>query len=256
MKLTALLSILFIAQLSFSQHFKIGPELGMNLIKTEKTQMGNNFQPAWYSGLSAQYQINDWLTIKGGINYNQKIKVYSSADTSISPTLALIGLDSINGIDLSTYSTTQGRHSLNFIQMPIMASFTIKDFSFNIGGYIGYMFNSRTKELYEERTPFMSTFDISSIDPTGVFIGNLLPPAQREEFTETSNVSFIQKLDFGLKTGVTYTIDNLNFNVSYLYGLKDYSNSFPSTVKLNHHYFQMSISYLFGFGQQQNFSRG
>jgi long-subunit fatty acid transport protein len=255
MKTTTLLSLCFFVQLSFSQKISIGPELGMNFIKTEKNQLETNFQPAWYSGISANYQINDWLTIKGGLNYNQKIKTYSISDTTISPTFALIGLDSINGIDLSTYSTTSGRHSLNFIQLPIMASFTLKDFSFNLGGYISYMFSSRTKESYEEKTPFMSTFDISSIDPTGVFIGNLLPPAQKSEFTETSNMNYINQLDFGIKTGLTYTINELNFNISYLYGFKNYSNSYPSSVNLNHHYFQMSINYLFDLGKQINYSR-
>jgi hypothetical protein len=255
MKIITLLSLCFFVQLSFSQKISIGPELGMNFIKTEKNKLGTNFQPAWYSSISANYQINNWLSIKGGLTYNQKIKSYSNADTTINPTLALIGLDSINGIDLRTYSTTNGRHALNFIQLPIMASFTLKDFSFNLGGYVGYMFNSRTKESYEEKTPFMSTFDISSIDPTGVFIADLLPPAQKSEFTETSNIRYINRLDFGIKTGMTYTMNELNFNVSYLYGFNNYSNSYPSTITLNHHYFQMSISYLFDFSKQKNYSR-
>jgi len=257
MKLFILLLTSFFIQTSFSQSFKLGPELGMNLIKTGKSELEINFQPAWYSGVMSEYKINDWLSIKGGLTYNQKIKTYFTADTTVSPTLALIGLDSINGIDLSTYSTTQGRHSLNFIQMPIMATYTLNNFSFSLGGYVGYQFNSRTKETYIERTPFMSTIDISSIDPTGVFIANLLPPAQREEFTETANLSFINKFDYGIKTGVSFSYNDLSFNVNYLYGLKDYSSQFPSSVKLNHHYFQFSmIAYIFNTGSKNSYSRG
>jgi len=255
MRLISLLSLCFFTQFSFSQKISIGPELGMNLIKTEKNQLQTSFQSAWYTGISANYKINGWLSVKAGLNYNQKIKTYSFSDTTISPTVALTGLDSINGIDLRTYSNTNGRHSLNFIQLPIMTSFIYKDISFTIGGYIGYMFSSRTKESYEEKTPFMSTFDISSIDPTGIFAGSLLPPAQKSEFTETSNSSYINSIDFGIKSGISYTINELNFNVSYLYGFNNYSNSYPSSVNLNYHYFQMSISYLFDLSKQKKYSR-
>lgn len=247
---------ILIASISFAQTFSLGPDFGMNLIKIEKTNLGNNYQPAWYAGVMSKIEINDWFSVKAGLTYNQKIKAYSSADTTINPTLSLIGLDSINGIDLSTYSYTKGRHSLNFIQLPIMASFTLNNLSVNIGGYIGYMFNSRTKESYSERTPFMSTFDVSSIDPTGVFIANLLPPAQKEELTETSNANFINQFDFGVKAGLSYSIHDFSLNLSYLYGLKNYSSQYPSTVNLNHHYFQISVSSLFQFGKNNSFSRG
>ena len=256
MKTNFLLAVILISHFSFTQTFSLGPDVGMNLIKTEKTKLGANYQPAWYAGVMSMYKINDWFSIKAGITYNQKIKTYASADTTISPTLALLGLDSINGIDLNTYSTTKGRQSLNFVQMPIMASFTLNNLSFNVGGYIGYMFNSRAQEVYNERTPFMSTFDISSIDPTGIFVASLLPPPQKEEFTEISNASFINRLDFGIKTGLSYSIHDFSINLSYLYGFKNYSSQYTSTVNLNHHYFQISISSLFEFGKNKSFSRG
>ncbi len=256
MKKTFFLFTLLISHSSFTQTFSLGTDLGMNLIKTEKTNLGNNYQPAWYAGVMSKIEINNWFSVNTGLTYNQKIKAYSTADTTINPTFSLIGLDSINGIDLNTYSYTQGRHSLNFVQLPIMASFTLNNLSVNIGGYVGYMFNSRTKESYSERTPFMSTFDVSSIDPTGVFVSNLLPPAHKNELKEISNINFINRLDFGIKTGISYSIHDLSINIFYLYGLTNYSNQYPSAVKLNHHYFQISVSSLFQFKQNNSFSRG
>lgn len=173
---------IFLSIFSFSQNIHLEPELGINMIKVETPQIGNNYQPGWHAGLNFEYDFNDWLSIKSGVFYTQKRQGYSSADTSEFALISLLGLGDIQGIDFNTYTQTNGRFTQNFIQIPILARFKWEDFSLNIGGYVGYQFSSRTKELETSYTPFVSTIDLSSLDQTG-FLGTLLPPASSETFT-------------------------------------------------------------------------
>jgi len=236
---------------SFSQNIHIGPELGMNMVKVETSQIGNNYQPGWHAGLNFEYDFNDWLSIKSGVFYTQKRQGYSSADTSEFALIGLLGLGSIQGVDFNTYTKTNGRFTQNFVQIPILASFKWEDFSLNVGGYIGYQFSSRTKQLETSYTPFVSTIDLSSLDQTG-FLGSLLPPASSETFTESSNDGNLRQLDYGLKMGLSYQMKHLSLNGHYLLGLPDYRLSQGENAKQVHKYFQLSLMYAFDFGKQSN----
>jgi len=255
MKLIFLILIANLTLNGFSQNIHLGPELGFNLIKVQTQDIGNNYQPAWHSGGSFKYDFNNWLSLKTGIYYSQKRQHFTEFDTTLSPIVALIGGGDINGVDFNTYSQTNGRHSLNFVQLPIMASFSYKDFSINLGGYFGFMFNSRTKELKESVTPFVSTVDLSALGQGGGIFGTLLlPPPSESIFKESSNSSGLNAIDFGLKTGLTYTLNNIDLNLSYVLGLKDY-RSHISGQKQTNSYFQFSVAYLFDLGKKSNNSR-
>lgn len=233
-----------------AQNFHIGPEIGMNMIKVETPQIGNNYQPGWHAGLNFEYDFSDWLSIKSGVFYTQKRQGYSSADTSEFALIGLLGLGDINGIDFNTYSKTNGRHSQNFIQIPIMASFKWENFSLNIGGYIGYQFSSRTKEVKTSNTPFVSVIDLSSLDQSG-FLTSFLPPPSSEKYVETSNNSNLRSFDYGLKMGISYQLDDVSINAHYLLGLPDYRISQGENAKQVHQYFQLSLGYAFRFGKQK-----
>ena len=167
MNVKFLVTSLLFSCLSFSQNFTVGPEIGMNLIKLDKEQIGNNYQPSWHTGLAAEYNFTDWLSIKSGLFYTQKRQAFSSKDTSLFPLIALIIEGGIDGIDLNTYSETEGRYTLNFIQIPLMASFNYNGLSLFTGGYIGYQFSVRSRELEISNTPFVSIIDIASFDTSG-----------------------------------------------------------------------------------------
>lgn len=251
MKFLKLLVILLSSNIVIAQNIHIGPEIGMNIIKVETPQIGNNYQPSWHAGLNFKYDFNNWLAINTGVYYTQKRQSYSSADTTLFPLIGLLGLSDVNGIDFNTYSQTTGRHTQNFIQIPIMASFKYEDFSLNMGGYIGFQFSSRTKELEVSNTPFVSVIDLSTIDQSG-FTTFFLPPPSEETYTESSNNSSLRTLDYGLKIGASYTMENLSLNAHYLYGFADYRLSQGENPKQVHQYFQISLSYLFGFGKEHN----
>lgn len=247
MKIKILIASFLLTTLNFAQNFHIGPELGMNLVQLNQEKIGNNYQPSGHAGLALEYDFTNWFSVKSGVFYTQKRQAYSSKDTSLSPLIGLIGIGDFEGIDLNTYTEIEGRHTQNYVQLPLMGSFKWEGVSLSVGGYVGYQFSSRTRENEINNTPFVSTLDIASMDPTGL-ISSFLPAPHVDTFSESSNNSSLRTFDFGIKGGIGYQMDNFGVNIWYLYGLPDYRNSQGNNVKQNHKYVQLSMNYMFGFG--------
>jgi len=246
MKRIILALILINTSLVYSQKFKIGPELGVNIIKVETNPIGDSYQLGWHTGISAQYNLKRWLGITTGLFYTQKKHAFQESETIPNLLSSLLGSQGIDGIDMNTYSETNGRVSLNYVQLPISAKYIYNNFSFSLGAYFGYMFNSRTRTNEKRNTPFISTIDINALDPTGLGLATLfLPPASDEIFKESTSNSGLSSFDFGLKTGLSYQVNNLSFNISYLYGFKEYSATKSGTINGNNSYFQVSTNYFF-----------
>ncbi|MCH2225660.1 MAG: outer membrane beta-barrel protein, partial [Crocinitomicaceae bacterium] len=157
MKNTILFLSFFIAISGLGQKIHFGPEIGTNLVQIEKTDLGKDFQPAWYSGIAFEYDFLDWLAIKSGVYYAQKRQSYSSTDTSLSDIISFMGDLGIEGVDLNTYTDIEGRTAQHYIEIPIMASVKVDGLSAYVGGYFGFMFAARNRETITEQTPFMST---------------------------------------------------------------------------------------------------
>ena len=243
MKLLFILS-LFTFSTTYGQKFKFGPEIGMNVINVEQPKTGDNYQLGWHTGVLTEYSFNKNFSLKSGVYYTQKRQGFESTDTVSNFLSTLIG-QLTSDVDLNTYVETTGRHTLNYIQIPLLATYSIKRFSVSGGFYGGYLFNSRTKTLEIKTTPFVSTIDISSFDPTGL-VGFFLPKAYEEDFSESTSGSGLSEFDFGVKGDLGYEMDNFGLNVSYLYGFTDYRSSNVTNPKFNNSYFQFSIHYLFG----------
>jgi len=258
-KLFLLLTALILSSSSISQKIKIGPELGMNLIKVETQDIGNDYQPAWHGGGVFEYKFTDWFALNSGIYFTQKRQAYTSYDTT---GFALFDLfDSsfaIPGVDMNTYITTESRQSQFYFQMPILAKFSWKGLSAYAGAYGGFMFAARRNDNKVTTTPFMATIDIAS------FLGEIadnplfqafLPAAHKEEFSESSEKTNLRIFDYGIKGGVSYEMDNLSLNCSYLLGAPDYRIDKGIDSRKRHQYFQFSVSYLFGLGKNKSTGR-
>lgn len=87
----------------------------MNVFKLNEQAIGNNFKPSWHAGVNMEYGFNNWLSLKSGLFYTQKHQIYSSSDNALFELLGLLGMSEIDGIDLNTYPTINGRHSQNFL---------------------------------------------------------------------------------------------------------------------------------------------
>jgi len=254
-----LLAVLTYGSTSFNQKIKIGPELGTNLIQVENQEIGNDYQPSWHGGGLFEYQFTDWFSLKSGIYFTQKRQAYQSYDTT---GFALFDLfDSsfaIPGVDLNSYITTESRQSQFYFQIPILAKFSWKGLSAYAGPYGGYMFAARRKDNKITTTPFMATVDIASL--LGEIAENplfqaFLPAAHKEEFSESSDKTNLRKFDYGIKGGVSYEMNNLSLNCSYLLGAPDYRIDKGIDSRKRHQYFQFSVSYLFGLGKNKSAGR-
>jgi hypothetical protein len=256
MKLLFLLLSLNLS-LSYAQKLKFGPELGFNLINVEDQNIGDNYQTGWHTGIFAEYELKKWFGVSAGLYYTQKRQSFESSDVSqnaLTLLLAEQGIEELDAIDLNTYSQTNGRVALNYLQLPVLAVFKQNSFSFKLGGYFGYMFNTRSKINEEKNTPFVSVIDINALgldalSPTiSQLVGSFLPPASETNFSETTSKSGLSSIDFGLKAGITYEANSIGFNASYVYGLKDYRSGNLTGSMKNNSYFQFSIAYYFAKG--------
>lgn len=256
MKILLLLLALNIS-LSYAQKLEFGPELGFNLIKVETQNIGDNYQIGWHTGVFSEYELKKWFGVSAGLYYTQKRHSFESSEVSqnaLSLLLAQQGIDIIDGIDLNTYSQTNGRVSLNYLQLPILAVFKHKNFNLKLGGYFGYMFNTRSKTNEVKTTPFVSVVDLGAlgldaIDPSiSQLLGSFLPEPTETNFSETTSKNGLSSIDFGLKSGITYQANAVGFSAYYVYGLKDYRSSLTTSSIENNSYFQFSIAYSFAKG--------
>lgn len=255
--ITSLFFLLFTFQLS-AQKMLVGPEVGMNLIKINEQDFGDNYQPAIYAGGAFEYQFENFLSIKTGVYFSQKRQAYSDGDTSLSDIFSFIGTTSIPGVDLNTYSTTYSRQSQSYIEIPLMAAARWKGLEVFGGAYLGFMIASKRKDKVVSNTPFMSTIDIEALlgdlGGAGGFLTSLLPQANEEslsESTENANLSF---LDYGLKAGVGYSKDQFGFYANYNFGLSDFRKDRKDQKKQAHQYFQFSIRYMFKLSKKSRSS--
>jgi len=253
MKLLLILLSLNIS-LSYAQKLKFGPEIGFNLINIETQKIGDNYQIGWHTGVCVEYELKKWFGISTGLYYTQKKQSFQEFETIGNILTPLLASQGIEGINLNTYSETNGRITLNNLQLPILAVIKHKNYNLKLGGYVGYLFNSRSKTNEVKNTPFVSVIDfnalnLDAIDPSiSQMISLFLPPENETNFFESTSSSGLSSIDFGIKTEFTYHVNSIGFNASYVYGLTDYRSSNSNELVKNNSYFQFSVAYYFGKG--------
>lgn len=252
----SILTLLLIssAQLGITQDILVGPELGINLIQIEKQDVGNNYQPGAFAGLAAEYRFNDHVSLRTGVYFSQGRNQTTDFDTTELNLFGLIDPSTIEGVDLNTYSTTTNRITQNYIQIPIMAKYAYNNFSAFGGGYVGFQVSGKTKSTTVSRTPFMSTIDIASIDPSG-FAASFLPAANESLFEERSDKTNLRSFDYGFKAGFGYQMESFNINASYQYGIPDFRTDRGEKELQRHQFFQLSLSYMIALTFNESKSR-
>lgn len=258
-KITLCLSIAFLYNILvpnlFAQKTTIGLESGVNLIGTQKTEISTDFNPGLHMGFTLKYDLKSNLSLNSGLFYTQKKKRYTSHDTTsiLNGIGGLIGIDSsfaIDGMDLNSYSATNGLSTMNQVELPIYVSYEHKHFVFNAGGYLSFQMNARNKEHKVTQTPIFEAIDIenliSNFDSTG-FISSFLPPAYEETTSENSSMDNLAQMDYGLLFGVSYRVNNLQFNAKYILGIPDYRIEIRTEdEKSRHQFLRLSLTYFLG----------
>lgn len=228
-----------------AQKFSFGPEVGTNLVMIEKSDLGRNYNLCWLAGGSGEIYFNDYLSLRSGVYFSHRKMMYQTADTT---ELTLLGFDlsslGIPGVDFSIYQQTKGVISLFGLEVPVLATLNINEFSFFAGPYANFLVGAWSKERTDTQIPFLQTFNIDSLDPTG-FIAPLFPPATSTRFSESSSVSNMRVFDMGFKTGFGYTGKLFRVNCYYTFGIPDYRIDRGNDQVRSHHYASITLGYQF-----------
>lgn len=261
LKLILTTTILILTNNFFAQKISLGPEVGINLIPTEKTDIGSNYQLGFHLGVQIKYHFSESFSLSSGLYATQKKKLYSSIDTTTTPDPlgGLIGgfggfggtgggAPSAGGNnEAEVYTTTSGIVTELYLQMPILANYEIANINFYAGPYAGLLLSATRKEKYDVES---TATDVSSFLPSGFgALGALLQPSNNEpESSTTKSKEGLATIDFGATAGIGYRVDKLNFNLFYSMGFLDYRKDKGNESIDKHNLVQFSVAYLFNIG--------
>ncbi len=258
--LISIFLIFFSVTCVFSQKVYLGPEIGVNVIPMESTDIGRNYQLGYHFGAHLKFHFSETFRLSTGVFMSQKKKGYSSS--SVTPlteeldgllggfggfggadTLGLDSLLNVPGLNTDITETIEGVSSEIFIEIPVLANYKYKNVNFYLGPYAGILLSATKKEEVTTEIPALDVIDLDALGVSG-FTSFFLP----ESGTETLSISGtdgLRSLDIGFNVGIGYEVKDLHFNLMYSHGLLDYRDENEGedteTLKL----FRVSIAYLF-----------
>jgi len=253
MKKITLLSIALILVNTFiAQKIAIGPEIGINLIQTESTELGNDYQLGYNFGIQINYNFNKKFSLSSGIYASQKKKRYTFIDTTTTPDIVggliggIIGGGLGGSSEANVYETTKGLVSEIYLGIPILLHYKINKVRLFAGPYLDFLLSVNRKEISTSESTAM---DITTLLPEELGgIGNLLSNLTSQPNTtpvESSSKEGLSSTDVGIITGIGYQMNNLQFNLMYTYGFLDYRTNTENETLDNHKIIHFSVAYLF-----------
>jgi len=187
--------------------------------------------------------ISKHIGITSGIFYMQKAKYYAFnttqsflTDIATSPfsggaattdiILATLGTTA-TAINDTVYSNYSGKVNIHYMQIPLMVTYDIKNFSVSAGGYIGIKLGAKSTVALNQALPFLQTFDPLLSDSTiAPIIGffTMAYPGLNKPYISTSTPDFINSTDFGLMLELAERInERIKITASSTYGITNYS---------------------------------
>ncbi len=257
MKNLTLITTLLFSLAVCGQKVSIGPELGINIIPIENTNLGYNYQLGFHFGGHVKYHISEKFKISTGLFITQKKVKYEAADTSsiFEKYKSLFQLANIDeqeldsiaqsfGVNTDVLESTQGMHSEVFIKIPVLANYKYKNFNMYLGPYFGLLLMANKKEEIRTQIPLMNVIDFSQFDSTG-FASAFLPEADETETSSKSTTENLNSLDIGFNAGIGYEMNNLHFNLMYSQSFLDYRKDRAEDKLTPLKTIRLSIVYLF-----------
>jgi hypothetical protein len=250
---------LFYFSAASCQKTLIGFSLGSNIIPIEKTAFGTNYQLGPFTGIKIQHKLTDRFCLSSGLFFSQRKKMYLTRDTSSvldsfeglfnALGASAIDLETLLGdlpfADLNVYNVTTGIATENYLEVPLLASFYHENLFLSAGPYVGFLMNGRKREETRSTAPLLQVLDLSSIDSTGL-LSLFLPPADETTYDEYASIAQLRRLDIGAVFSLGYSINNVEFNLSYTLGFNDYRADSGGDPKNTHKAIRIAICYYFG----------
>jgi len=208
-------------------------------------QEHKSFKIAPEAGIKVKLDISKHFGFTTGVFYNQKAKYYQyNATHSFFTDLAnsffgSFGIDTLvedivgttsEFINDTIYDHTTGRVNIHYLQVPLMATLDIKNFSFSAGVYLGFKIGASATETLEQDFPLYTTFSpIFESDPTLSLVSSFFtaayPALKEPQISDIENITYVNSFDYGLMGEITGRFDQrFSMSLSATYGLTDYSN--------------------------------
>lgn len=230
---------------AYAQKLQFGPDMGGNLIAVEQDKFGDDFKPLFHVGGFVSYQFKPYFSVKSGVNFSQKTHSFHQNDTS---KLNLFGFeDQIPAganADLNIYTAIKSRTTQYYVEIPLLARYSYKQFNVFVGPYLGFMVLARAKTQTITNVPLLQAIDISALDPSGT-IAPFLPEPYTETFSNSASKKALNGIDLGLRGGVGIDYQRIGIALSYNYGLLPFRAKVQTGDKQFYTYFQSTVNYQF-----------
>ncbi len=250
-----------------AQVLSAGPRIGMNIVPQEKDLItGSSSAIRTNAGGFIEIPIGQRFGISTGLNYSGKKKTYSysSSESLLGSLLGGLNIGGLNNliddtllnqvrgfINDTVYSYTRGAVKLNYIEIPIMFQYHLKQFSFGAGGYVAYLISARSKEELRQESALLDIAYplIDSIPVLGPVLKGLInskyPGYLEPKVSESSDKTKYRSFDSGMMLEVSYHgVNNIDFNVRYTQGFMKYS---ATALKKNDYNRTIMISLAYNF---------
>src|ERR1035437_9117468 len=238
--------------------FYIEPKIGANVMPyADNSFEGRTYKMGLNGGVDAEYPINNWLSVKLGINYSSKKKGYNYLEkTSFIKTLtSSFGGNSLAGtignipyINDTVYSTTKGSVNLSYLEVPLMASVNYKGLSLSAGAFVAFLLKANSHEEMTQNIPALQTFGplFDTIPFASFLLDGVFPGYNNPVVKDNTDKSIYRSVDHGFVIDLTYTTEkNISFGVRYSQGLKNYRKTPLISPDVNR-VWMVTIGYHFG----------
>lgn len=250
----------FASMSAFAQRkITVGPDVNMNIMILPKNDFSNTILLSPRFGVKGEFYFNPKFSLGTGFYYTERKFQYHSEYTEPTPSLnAILSLldnipdmpfDISNALNTDSKVVANGVISEHLIEIPLIASYHIDGITLFGGGYVGFLTSVKNKQVLETTIPFVETVDYKEIAGAtlGTILSRLSPQAYSKDITTTHDKKGFNTSDLGLTAGVGYQFKNLNFNVSYAQGFKDYRIDKGDNPKEVSRVVRLSVAYTFNF---------
>lgn len=229
--------------------WSVGGSVYGNLLPEKDNLEQLFFKPGVSAGINAGYKFNEHFTLKTGLMFAQKGKMYHKEDTLslLKSFNGLIGtivdtgiVNSVAGyINDKVYSHYEGYNRLGYIEIPLLAEFSGSHFKFAAGPYIGLLVNAHTKESLKQDIPALDLIKpvIDSLGFAAALVQGMVqsafPGYNQPYITETSETADFVQLKYGYMIQLSYKIyPNTFLELRFSQSLNDYLKNDPDHTKI------------------------